>query len=145
MSVTQPNTHIFSFWFCTWLFMAVIRESVWCYENHYISVIQTKIFNDGFEGLILRWLFNRIFERVFTIRTWEILNVWKKEKREILPNGKSDQETCQDSNRGPFAYNYRLVTLPIGNTSCFSFFQQGGLCPYVRVHTFLPPSQSFCG
>ena len=27
----------------------------------------------------------------------------KKEKSEKLPNGKSDQETCRDSNRGPFA------------------------------------------
>ena len=28
----------------------------------------------------------------------------KKEKSEKLPNGKSDQETCRDSNWGPFAY-----------------------------------------
>ena len=34
----------------------------------------------------------------------ERLNIWKKERREKLPNGKSDQETCRDLNRGPFAY-----------------------------------------
>ena len=34
----------------------------------------------------------------------------KKEKSEKLPNGKSDQETCRDSNQGPFAY--RANALP---------------------------------
>ena len=34
----------------------------------------------------------------------------KKEKSEKLLNGKSDQETCRDSNRGPFAY--RAIALP---------------------------------
>ena len=34
----------------------------------------------------------------------------KKEKSEKLPNGKSDQETCLDSNQGPFAY--RANALP---------------------------------
>ena len=30
---------------------------------------------------------------------WTQMCTWKKEKREKLPNGKSDQETCRDSNR----------------------------------------------
>ena len=44
--------------------------------------------------------------------TWEPLNALqiKKEKSEKLPNGKSDQESCRDSNRGPFAY--RANALP---------------------------------
>ena len=40
----------------------------------------------------------------------ERLNILKKEKREKLPNGKSDQETRRDSNRWPFAY--RVNALP---------------------------------
>ena len=41
----------------------------------------------------------------------ERLNIWKKEKHEKLPNGKSDKETCRNSNRGPFAYRASLSNI----------------------------------
>ena len=62
------------------------------------------------------WLFSHISRGPTTVRAnrnfykWEALNIWTKEKHEVLPNGKSDQETCRDSNRGPFAY--RANALP---------------------------------
>ena len=42
---------------------------------------------------------------------WEALNVWKLEilKREVIPNGKSDQETCQNSKRAPFTYRATAI------------------------------------
>ena len=43
-------------------------------------------------------------------RTREKQHERKKEKSEKLLNGKSDQETCRDTNRGPFAY--RANALP---------------------------------
>ena len=69
------------------------------------------------------WIFRLLLLLLLVVKEreeWEITDYFferidnfferKKEKSEKLPNGKSDQEICRDSNRGPFAY--RANALP---------------------------------